>query len=97
MKQFRYRAQLCGGGGLVLTATIFTSQRFVRSSVSYGLIFPLFHRHVSYMLESRFTQRKDRTYFNSLASYAGVLDWLDQEGLLDPPQVTAISNGVAGI
>ncbi|POY72919.1 hypothetical protein BMF94_4080 [Rhodotorula taiwanensis] len=72
-------------------------QRFVRSSVSYGLIFPLFHRHVSYMLESRFTQRKDRTYFNSLASYAGVLDWLDQEGLLDPPQVTAISNGVAGI
>lgn len=36
------------------------------------------------MLESRFANRKDRIFFNSLSSYAGVLDWLDEEGLLGP-------------
>ncbi|BGP58095.1 hypothetical protein JCM8202_006203 [Rhodotorula sphaerocarpa] len=59
-------------------------QRFVQHATAYGLIFPLFHRHVSYMLESRFASRRDRIFFNSLSSYAGVLDWLDEEGLLGP-------------
>ncbi|GAA5889509.1 hypothetical protein JCM5296_005971 [Sporobolomyces johnsonii] len=52
-------------------------QRFIALSTSHGLLFPLFHRHMSYMLESRFANRKDRVYFNSLASYAGVLDWCE--------------------
>ncbi|CEQ41757.1 SPOSA6832_03509 [Sporobolomyces salmonicolor] len=54
------------------------SQRFITLSTSHGLLFPLFHRHMAYMLESRFANRKDRVYFNSLASYAGVLDWCEE-------------------
>ncbi|GAA5943014.1 tRNA dihydrouridine synthase [Sporobolomyces koalae] len=48
---------------------------FIQFSTSQSLLFPLFHRHLAYMLESRFTSRKERIYFNSLASYAGVLDY----------------------
>ncbi|GAA5911949.1 tRNA dihydrouridine synthase [Sporobolomyces salmoneus] len=51
---------------------------FIYFSVSQSLLFPLFHRHLAYMLESRFTTRKERIYFNSLASHAGVLDWCEQ-------------------
>ena len=58
------------------------SQEFVRLATAHGLIFPLFHRHVSYMLESRFRTRWDRIAFNALTSYAGVLDWLEDEGLV---------------
>ncbi|GAA5935523.1 hypothetical protein JCM1841_003702 [Sporobolomyces salmonicolor] len=53
-------------------------RRFITLSTSHGLLFPLFHRHMAYMLESRFANRKDRVYFNSLASYAGVLDWCEE-------------------
>ncbi|GAA5862737.1 hypothetical protein JCM3774_001901 [Rhodotorula dairenensis] len=69
-------------------------QHFVRLSTAYGLIFPLFHRHVSYMLENSFATRRDRIYFNSLASYAGVIDWLDDQGLLGDPAMDAIAAGV---
>jgi len=34
------------------------------------------------MLESRFRTRWDRIAFNALTSYAGVLDWLEDEGLV---------------
>ncbi|GAA5923292.1 hypothetical protein JCM3775_007494 [Rhodotorula graminis] len=57
-------------------------QEFVRLSTAHGLIFPLFHRHTSYMLESRFRTRRDRIAFNGLTSYAGVLDWLEAEELV---------------
>ncbi|GAA5889063.1 hypothetical protein JCM16303_002175 [Sporobolomyces ruberrimus] len=48
---------------------------FIYFSTSQSLLFSLFHRHLAYMLESRFTSRKERIHFNSLASYAGVIDW----------------------
>ncbi|BGP43323.1 tRNA dihydrouridine synthase [Rhodotorula kratochvilovae] len=57
-------------------------QEFLRLSTSHGLIYPLFHRHVSYMLESRFRTRRDRILFNSLTSYAGVIDWLEGEEMV---------------
>ncbi|GAA5961562.1 hypothetical protein JCM8115_006719 [Rhodotorula mucilaginosa] len=69
-------------------------QHFVRLSTAYGLIFPLFHRHVSYMLENHFATRRDRIYFNSLASYAGVLDWLDDQGFLGDAAVDTIASGI---
>lgn len=72
-------------------------QHFVRLSTAYGLIFPLFHRHVSYMLESHFSTRRDRIYFNSLASYAGVIDWLDDQGFLGDPAVDTIASGIQRI
>ncbi|ORY86028.1 hypothetical protein BCR35DRAFT_289912 [Leucosporidium creatinivorum] len=52
---------------------------FTRLSTSLGLIYPLFHRHVSYMLESHLPRKRDRTYFNSLSSHAGVMDYLEEE------------------
>ncbi|GAA6019497.1 hypothetical protein JCM11491_000977 [Sporobolomyces phaffii] len=52
---------------------------FIQCSTSQSLLFPLFHRHLAYMLESRFATRKERIYFNSLASYAGVLDWCEEK------------------
>ncbi|GAA5839044.1 hypothetical protein JCM11251_007860 [Rhodosporidiobolus azoricus] len=60
-------------------------QSFITHSISYGLIYPLFHRHVAYMLESHFVNRQDRIYFNSLPSYAGVVDWLEDRGMLSLP------------
>ncbi|GAA5973588.1 hypothetical protein JCM11641_007138 [Rhodosporidiobolus odoratus] len=60
-------------------------QSFVQHSTSLGLLYPLFHRHMSYMLESSFVNKKERILFNSLASYAGVVDWLDERGWLAPP------------
>lgn len=57
-------------------------QSFVNHSTSLGLIFPLFHRHMAYMLESRFSHRRDRILFNSLPSYAAVIDWLEDNGWL---------------
>ncbi|GAA5965693.1 hypothetical protein JCM3765_003219 [Sporobolomyces pararoseus] len=50
---------------------------FIYFAISQSLLFSLFHRHLAYMLESRFSTRKERVYFNSLASYAGVLDWCE--------------------
>ncbi|KAK4053607.1 tRNA dihydrouridine synthase [Microbotryomycetes sp. JL221] len=57
--------------------------RFLQISTSCGLIFPLFHRHIAYMLESHFKQRQQRVFFNSLPSYAAVVDYLiDEMGLV---------------
>lgn len=55
-----------------------TPQRFLDISTSTSLIFPLFHRHVSYMLEHLFVNKAERTFFNSLISHAAVMDWLDE-------------------
>lgn len=46
------------------------------------------------MLESHFATRRDRIYFNSLASYAGVIDWLDDQGFLGDPAVDSITSGI---
>lgn len=54
-------------------------EEFLEISTRTGLIYPLFHRHVSYMIESRLARRRDRVFFNSLESHAGVLDWLEGE------------------
>ncbi|TDL26986.1 FMN-linked oxidoreductase [Rickenella mellea] len=55
-------------------------QEFVQLATDYGLLFPLFHRHLGYMLEARFT-RQEHNYFNSLGSCAGVIDHLRSRGL----------------
>ncbi|KAM0748026.1 FMN-linked oxidoreductase [Meredithblackwellia eburnea MCA 4105] len=52
---------------------------FSHLSTTSGLIFPLYHRHISYMLESHFVKKRDRVYFNSLPSHASVLDYLKDE------------------
>ncbi|GAA5858609.1 hypothetical protein JCM8547_001389 [Rhodosporidiobolus lusitaniae] len=65
-------------------------QSFLHHSTSLGLIFPLFHRHVSYMLESRFSTRYERVLFNSLPSYAAVMDWLEERGMVE------LGGGVGG-
>lgn len=55
-------------------------EEFLDLSTGTGLIFPLFHKHTSYMLEGRLARRRrDRVFFNSLDSHAGVIDWLDDE------------------
>ncbi|SCZ94789.1 BZ3500_MvSof-1268-A1-R1_Chr12-1g03659 [Microbotryum saponariae] len=60
--------------------TPFTAiSEFVRISTQVGLIYPLFHRHVAYMIESHFTLRMDRVFFNGLTSYASVCDYLVDE------------------
>ncbi|KAJ8292023.1 tRNA-dihydrouridine(20a/20b) synthase [NAD(P)+]-like [Rhodotorula toruloides] len=68
-------------------------QEFLDLSISTGLIFPLFHRHVAYMLESRFVNKKDRIGFNGLTSYAGVMDWLEEAQLVE----LGGGSGVAGL
>ncbi|KLO16498.1 FMN-linked oxidoreductase [Schizopora paradoxa] len=55
-------------------------ESFVRLATGYGLIFPLFHRHIAYMLESQLP-RQERLYLNTLCSYAGVIDFLQSMGL----------------
>ncbi|EJT97179.1 FMN-linked oxidoreductase [Dacryopinax primogenitus] len=58
--------------------------RFVEIATSYGgLPFALFHRHIACMLEERLG-RAEKTYFNSLTSHAGVLDYLEGRGLSLP-------------
>ncbi|KDE05912.1 hypothetical protein MVLG_03725 [Microbotryum lychnidis-dioicae p1A1 Lamole] len=52
---------------------------FIRISTQVGLIYPLFHRHVAYMIESHVTRRMDRLFFNGLTSYASVCDYLEDE------------------
>jgi len=54
-------------------------ENFVRLSTGYGMIFPLFHRHLAYMLEGRFS-RSEKLLFNSLASHASVVDHLESRG-----------------
>jgi len=56
-------------------------QDFIHIAMNYGgLPFALFHRHIGYMLESRFV-KPQRSYFNSLTSHAGVIDFLEANGL----------------
>ncbi|KZT37172.1 FMN-linked oxidoreductase [Sistotremastrum suecicum HHB10207 ss-3] len=55
-------------------------KEFVRLSTDYGLMFPLFHRHIGFMLESRFN-KLERLYWNTLPSYASVLDYLTEQGI----------------
>ncbi|WRT66319.1 uncharacterized protein IL334_003274 [Kwoniella shivajii] len=54
--------------------------QFISLSTSYGLIFPLFHRHMAYMLESQFS-RPEKVWFNSLSSSVSAIDWLEGRGL----------------
>lgn len=51
-------------------------QEFSQITTDCGLIYPLFHRHMSYMLESHLTKKRERTYFNSLPSHAAVFDFV---------------------
>ncbi|GFZ43993.1 tRNA-dihydrouridine synthase 4 [Saitozyma sp. JCM 24511] len=55
-------------------------EQFVSLSVDYGLIFPLFHRHLAYMLESHF-HRSERIYFNGLTSSVAAIDHLVSRGI----------------
>ncbi|CAE6518961.1 unnamed protein product [Rhizoctonia solani] len=57
-------------------------QQFVKLGTDYGLIFALFHRHVAYMLESRFPSKSERTLFSSLTSHASIVDYLESRGIL---------------
>ncbi|KAH8114851.1 FMN-linked oxidoreductase [Phellopilus nigrolimitatus] len=57
-------------------------EKFVHISTDYGLIFPLFQRHLAYMLESQLS-RNDRVNLNTLNSYAGVIDYLEESRSLD--------------
>lgn len=65
-----------------------SQQDFVAIATDTGLIFPLFHRHMAYMLEGYLGKKRDRTYFNSLGSHAGVLDFLDDMGFREPGRTT---------
>lgn len=63
---------------------------FTDYSVRWGLYPALFQyvtadsRHVAYMLESSFADRRESVYFNALGSPASVLDWLADEGYIRP-------------
>ncbi|WWC70253.1 uncharacterized protein I206_104203 [Kwoniella pini CBS 10737] len=54
--------------------------QFISLSTSYGLIFPLFHRHLAYMLENNFT-KNEKVWFNCLSSSSAAIDWLENRGL----------------
>jgi len=56
---------------------------FVQLSTKYGVLpFPLFHRHLGFMLEERFASRVERSYFlNDLVGYGGVVEWLEEKGV----------------
>ncbi|WVF71419.1 hypothetical protein IAT40_006223 [Kwoniella sp. CBS 6097] len=54
--------------------------QFISLSTSYGLIHPLFHRHLAYMLENQFN-RAEKIWFNSLSGPVGAIDWLESRGL----------------
>ncbi|EUC57187.1 tRNA-dihydrouridine synthase-like protein [Rhizoctonia solani AG-3 Rhs1AP] len=57
-------------------------QQFVRLGTDYGLVFTLFHRHIAYMLESRFPSKSERTLFSSLTSHASIVDYLESRGIV---------------
>ena len=56
------------------------SQTFIHLCSEYGFPFNLFQRHLGFMLEESFT-RSERGYFNSLTSFAGVVDHLVERGV----------------
>ncbi|KAI5480537.1 tRNA-dihydrouridine synthase 4 [Pseudohyphozyma bogoriensis] len=63
-------------------------EEFANLATSTGLIYQLFHRHVSYMLESHLN-RKSRIYLNSLASHGSLCDFLQEDfGLFGGPSGT---------
>jgi len=61
---------------------------FVDKSLLWGLptallqyVYPPYaSRHVAYMLEESLPSRFELNYFNSLASPASILDWLEEAG-----------------
>ncbi|KAG8682080.1 hypothetical protein FRC09_017027, partial [Ceratobasidium sp. 395] len=64
------------------TTPIVAVQQFVKLGTDYGLVFALFHRHLAYMLESRFPSRAERTLFSSLTSHASIVDYLESRGVV---------------
>ncbi|WWD17345.1 hypothetical protein CI109_101786 [Kwoniella shandongensis] len=54
--------------------------QFINLSLDYGLIFPLFHRHLAYMLESHLV-RSEKVWFNSMTSTVGAVDWIASRGV----------------
>ncbi|OCF42936.1 tRNA-dihydrouridine synthase 4 [Kwoniella heveanensis CBS 569] len=78
-----------GARGLLANPALFAGYKttpshcvsqFISLSSSYGLIHPLFHRHLAYMLESQFS-RAEKIWFNSLGGPVGAIDWLESRGL----------------
>ncbi|KAI8458750.1 tRNA-dihydrouridine synthase [Phakopsora pachyrhizi] len=53
-------------------------KRFMISSAETGLIFPIYHRHLSDMLSLWFSSKEEKKYFNMLSSYSSVLDFLEE-------------------
>jgi hypothetical protein len=51
---------------------------------------------MAYMLEGYLGKKRDRTYFNSLGSHAGVLDFLDDMGFREPGHTTGEYRVVGG-
>lgn len=62
-------------------------REFAALSPAWSLPFALFHRHIAYMLEGIATRgglwRQEAIYFNSLASIASVMDWLEEYDYID--------------
>ncbi|EJD42979.1 FMN-linked oxidoreductase [Auricularia subglabra TFB-10046 SS5] len=56
-------------------------ERFMHLAIGYGLQFGLIHRHIAFMLESRLS-RPGMKYLNSLVSTAGLLDFLEDYGIM---------------
>ncbi|KAL8291442.1 hypothetical protein RQP46_002420 [Phenoliferia psychrophenolica] len=70
---------------------------FVDIATDTGLIFPLFHRHMAYMLEAHLGKKRDRMYFNSLNSHAGVIDFLDDMGFSGASAPTGLQHDLERI
>lgn len=47
-------------------------------------------RHLAYMLEDSITTRAESIYFNSLASPASVLDWLEEGGYVSQDKARVV-------
>ncbi|EOR02125.1 tRNA-dihydrouridine(20a/20b) synthase [Wallemia ichthyophaga EXF-994] len=54
--------------------------KFINLAIAYGLPFPLFHRHLAYMLESRMS-KSQRLSWHTLHSIPGALDWIHEQPL----------------
>ncbi|ODO08871.1 tRNA-dihydrouridine synthase 4 [Cryptococcus wingfieldii CBS 7118] len=54
--------------------------QFINIGLDYGFVFPLFHRHLAYMLESHMA-RAEKVWFNSLQSQASAIDFLEERGI----------------
>ncbi|EJT45654.1 hypothetical protein A1Q2_00858 [Trichosporon asahii var. asahii CBS 8904] len=67
---------------------------FVNLATDYGLIYSLYHRHVAYMLEERFS-KPEKVWFNSLGSTVQVVEYLQNRGL-DFAQQREINDAVMG-